>query len=120
MYPLENSYYPYWGLFLVLCSSCAVLVHFLQPIDSKWSTKKWAMPPKPPGVPVLGNLLQMMQARRRGAVSFNDWVSFWETPSNMREREAYWFNCPAAGLFDSVWGDGDAAYGVPDMGCAQL
>ncbi|EAT82251.1 hypothetical protein HBH56_107850 [Parastagonospora nodorum] len=75
MYPIENSYYPYWGFFLVLCSSCAVLVQFLQPTDLKWSTKKWAMPPNPVGVPVLGNLLQMMQARRRGAVAFNDWLA---------------------------------------------
>lgn len=31
------------------------------------------MPPGPPGVPVLGNLPQMMQARR-GALSFNKWL----------------------------------------------
>lgn len=33
------------------------------------------MPPGPAGVPVLGNLLQMMEARRRGALSVNKWVS---------------------------------------------
>ncbi|KAF1919306.1 cytochrome P450 [Ampelomyces quisqualis] len=75
MYAIETPYYPFWGLFLVLCSSCAVLFQFLRPTDKKWSTKKWVMPPTPPGVPVLGNLLQMMQARRRGAVSFIDWLA---------------------------------------------
>lgn len=34
------------------------------------------MPPGPAGVPVLGNLTQMMQARRSGALAFNKWVSF--------------------------------------------
>ncbi|KAI0413485.1 cytochrome P450 2C31 [Xylaria grammica] len=75
MYPIENPY-PYWGLLLVLCGSCVVLIQFLKPTDLKWSggTRKWAMPPGPPGLPVLGNLLQMMQARR-GAVSLNSWLS---------------------------------------------
>lgn len=33
------------------------------------------MPPQLPGVPVLGNLPQMMEARRGGPLSFNKWVS---------------------------------------------
>ncbi|KAI1497639.1 cytochrome P450 2C31 [Biscogniauxia marginata] len=77
MYPIESSYYPYLGLFLVLCSSCVALVlQFLKPTDLKWSggTKRWAMPPGPPGLPVLGNLLQMMRARR-GPVSLNNWLA---------------------------------------------
>ena len=77
MYPIESSYYPYWGLFFFLCGSCVALVQFLKPTDLKRSggTKRWAMPPGPPGLPVLGNLRQMMHARR-GALSFNNWVSF--------------------------------------------
>lgn len=77
MYPIESSYYPYWGLFLVLCSCCVAAVQFLKPTDLKSSggTKRWVMPPGPPGLPVLGNLSQMMQARR-GPVAFNNWVSF--------------------------------------------
>ncbi|GFF37994.1 O-methylsterigmatocystin oxidoreductase [Aspergillus udagawae] len=77
MYPIESAYYPYLGLFLFLCSSCIALVQFFKPTDLKWSpgTKTWAMPPGPPGVPVLGNLHQMMEARRRGAISFNKWLA---------------------------------------------
>lgn len=75
MYQIESSYYPYLGLFLFLCSSCVAIAQFLKPTDLKWSPgKKWAMPPGPAGVPVLGNLPQMMQARRE-ALSFNKWVS---------------------------------------------
>ncbi|KAH8716738.1 cytochrome P450 2C31 [Phaeosphaeriaceae sp. PMI808] len=74
MYPINNSYYPYWGIFFVLCSSCIALVHFLKPKDLKWSAKKWEMPPGPAGVPVFGNLLQMMKARR-GAVPLNNWLT---------------------------------------------
>ncbi|KAL9082950.1 MAG: hypothetical protein Q9165_008713 [Trypethelium subeluteriae] len=75
MYPIESSYYLSLGLFLFLCSSCGVLIQFLKPTDLKWSpgAKRWAMPPGPPGVPVLGNLPQMMRARR-GAPSFNQWL----------------------------------------------
>lgn len=40
-------------------------------------------------------------------------------PSNMRKKAAL-SKRPAAGLLDTVWRDGDAAYGIPDMGCAQL
>lgn len=76
MYTVETSYYPYLGLLLLLCSSCAALAQFLRPTDLKWSlgTRRLAMPPGPLGVPVLGNLPQMMRARR-GALSFNKWVS---------------------------------------------
>lgn len=78
MYSIESSYYPYLGLFLFLSSSCVALVQFLKPTDLKRSggRKRWAMPPGPPGLPVLGNLWQMMQARRGGPLSFNEWVSF--------------------------------------------
>jgi hypothetical protein len=74
MYSIENPSLPYWGLFLVLCGSCVALTQFLNPPDLKWPRKKWVMPTGPQGVPLLGNLLQMMQARR-GAVSLNNWVS---------------------------------------------
>ncbi|KAE8373971.1 cytochrome P450 [Aspergillus bertholletiae] len=78
MHPIESLYYPYLGLFLLLflCSSFVALVQFLKPTDLKWSPgkKRWAMPPGPPGVPVLGNLRQMMEARR-GALSFNKWLA---------------------------------------------
>lgn len=75
MYLVEIFFHPYLGVLFFLCSSCVVLVHLLRPIDLKWSPgkKKWAMPPGPPGVPVLGNLSQMMQARRE-PLSFNSWV----------------------------------------------
>lgn len=78
MYSIESSYYPYLGLFLSLCSSCVALVQFFKPTDLKRSggMKRWAMPPGPPGLPLLGNLLQMMQARKGGPFSFNEWVSF--------------------------------------------
>ncbi|KAI0868779.1 cytochrome P450 2C31 [Hypoxylon argillaceum] len=73
---LISVVYLHWGLFLGLCGSCVVVLHFLKPPDLKWlgSTKKWTMPPGPPGLPVLGNLLQMMQARR-SAVSLNNWLA---------------------------------------------
>ncbi|KAF3345839.1 hypothetical protein VD0004_g8335 [Verticillium dahliae] len=76
MYTVETSYYPYLGLLLLLCSSCAALAQFLRPTDLKWSlgARRLAMPPGPPGVPVLGNLPQMMRARR-GALSFNKWLA---------------------------------------------
>ncbi|KAF3355344.1 hypothetical protein VdG1_04177 [Verticillium dahliae VDG1] len=76
MYTVETSYYPYLGLLLLLCSSCAALAQFLRPTDLKWSlgTRRLAMPPGPLGVPVLGNLPQMMRARR-GALSFNKWLA---------------------------------------------
>ncbi|KAF2231527.1 cytochrome P450 [Viridothelium virens] len=76
MYPMESSSYPYLGLLLVLGSICAALVQFLKPRDLKspGGTKRWAMPPGPAGLPVLGNLRQMMQARR-GPVALNNWLA---------------------------------------------
>jgi len=71
----EISYLPLLSLFAALAGSCAVLLHYLKPADLKRSSKQWAMPPGPSGLPVLGNLLQMMRARR-GAIPFNNWVSF--------------------------------------------
>ncbi|KAI0482299.1 cytochrome P450 2C31 [Xylariaceae sp. FL0804] len=75
MYLFEESY-SCWGIFLALCGSCIMVIHLLQPTALKWSgrTRKWSMPPGPTGLPVLGNLRQMMQARR-GAVSMNDWLA---------------------------------------------
>ncbi|KAI1632598.1 cytochrome P450 2C31 [Biscogniauxia mediterranea] len=76
MYPIESSFYLYWGFVLLLCGSFLAIVQLLKPTDLKWSVgaKRWAMPPGPPGVPVLGNLSQMMKARR-GALSFNNWLA---------------------------------------------
>ncbi|KAJ5679520.1 hypothetical protein N7462_007764 [Penicillium macrosclerotiorum] len=76
MYLIQSAYSLYLGLLLLLCGSGAALVHFLKPTDLKQSPgkKRWAMPPGPPGVPVLGNLRQMMHARR-GALSFNQWLT---------------------------------------------
>lgn len=83
MYPKENLYYIYLGLYVSLCSGCVVLfiIQLLKPVDLKWSPgkRRWAMPPGPPGVPVLGNLGQMMLARR-GAASFNSWVRIIPVP----------------------------------------
>ena len=100
MYLIESSYAPYVGFFLLLCSSCVALVQFLKPTDLKSSpgAKKWAMPPGPPGVPVLGNLSQMMQARR-GAISFNKWVSL----KPVSQENGPWSEHLAAGLLDIVW-----------------
>jgi hypothetical protein len=100
MYAIESSYYPYLGLLLLVCGSCVGLVQFLKPTDLKWSggRKRWAMPPGPPGLPVLGNLRQMMQARRGGALSFNDWVSF----KAVEHKQLPWSERPAAILLDTV------------------
>ena len=88
MYSIESSYYPFLALFLFLflCTSGGALVQFLKPTDLKQSggRTRWAVPPGPPGIPVLGNLRQMMQARRGGALSFNEWVSF--EPGQTRAR----------------------------------
>ncbi|KAK1992158.1 cytochrome P450 2C31 [Colletotrichum falcatum] len=76
MHSVETSYHPYYLGILILCGICIGIVQLLKPTDLKWSlgTKRWVMPPRPPGVPVLGNLPQMMQARR-GALSFNKWLT---------------------------------------------
>lgn len=78
MYSIESSYYLYLGLFLSLCSSCVALVQFFKPIDLKrfGGMKRWAMSPGLSGLLLLGNLLQMMQARKGGPFFFNEWVSF--------------------------------------------
>lgn len=75
MYSIESSNYPYLTLLLVLGISCAALIQFLSPVDLKWSirSKGWAMPPGPPGLPVLGNLQQMMAARS-GPTAYVKWV----------------------------------------------
>ncbi|KAK1570180.1 cytochrome P450 [Colletotrichum navitas] len=76
MYSIENSYYSYLGLLLILCCSGVVFVQFLKPTDLKCylGTKRRPMPPGPPGVPILGNLPQMMQARRE-TLLFNKWLA---------------------------------------------
>ncbi|KAI1824103.1 cytochrome P450 [Xylaria intraflava] len=65
----------YFGLILVLCVICLFLIDLLSPTDSKWlvRTKQWRMPNGPPGRPVIGNLLQMMQARR-DPNTFSQWL----------------------------------------------
>lgn len=101
MYSIQSSYHPYLGLFLFLCCSGAVIVQFFKPTDLKRSAgrRKWAMPPGPSGPPVLGNLRQMMQARRGGALSFNAWVS-WKP---VERQHVPGSECAAAILLDSVW-----------------
>ncbi|KAK2063126.1 cytochrome P450 [Colletotrichum caudatum] len=76
MYSIENSYSSYLGFLLILCWSGVVFVQFLKPTNLQCylGTKRWAMPPGPPGVPILGNLPQMMQARRE-TLSFNKWLA---------------------------------------------
>ncbi|KAI0967468.1 cytochrome P450 2C31 [Xylaria arbuscula] len=70
------SYHVYGASLFVLCGICAALVYFFTPIDRRWSlgSKRWAMPPGPPGVPVLGNLRQMMDAREGGPIALNQWL----------------------------------------------
>ncbi|KAI1431251.1 cytochrome P450 [Xylaria sp. CBS 124048] len=65
----------HYGLLLVLCTLCLAVIEFLRPVDSKWllRTKSWRMPKGPPGQPIVGNLLQMMQARRNPG-AFNEWL----------------------------------------------
>jgi hypothetical protein len=79
MYTIDSAFHPpYVGLFLLIFSCCVYAVlHVLKPVDLKGSggKRRWSMPPGPPGAPVLGNLPQMMKARRGGALSFNKWVS---------------------------------------------
>ena len=68
--------YGYLGFVLAICGACAaLLIYSLKPTDLKYSRKRWAMPPGPQGAPVLGNLHQMMQARRGGALAFNKWLT---------------------------------------------
>ncbi|KAH7625609.1 cytochrome P450 [Sordaria sp. MPI-SDFR-AT-0083] len=79
MYTIDSTYYPpYVGLFLLIFSFCVyAVIQVLKPVDLKRSSgkRRWSMPPGPPGAPVLGNLPQMMKARRGGALSFNEWVN---------------------------------------------
>lgn len=56
------------------------------------------MPPGPSGLPVLGNLSQMMKARR-DPISFNKWVSF----KPVEQMNVPWAKHPTAGLLDTVW-----------------
>ena len=44
------------------------------------------MPRGPPGIPVLGNLHQMMHARR-GALSFQKWVSLNPIPKKRKKQK---------------------------------
>jgi hypothetical protein len=87
MYPLDGSYFTYLGLFGLLCSVCVVaILQYLKPVDLKSS--KYVMPPGPKGQPVLGNLNQMMAARRGGALAFNRWVSFRKRDLLSKQRES--------------------------------
>ncbi|KAI1130274.1 cytochrome P450 [Nemania abortiva] len=59
----------------VLGIACLILIEFLRPTDLKWlRTKRWRMPIGPPGKPIMGNLLQMMRARRDPS-AFNEWLA---------------------------------------------
>ncbi|KAI2781521.1 cytochrome P450 [Daldinia loculata] len=76
MSTIESLYTVYYGLGLVICAICLVLVESLRPVDSKFlfRTKRWTMPSGPPGQPIVGNLLQMFQARRNPH-AFNEWLA---------------------------------------------
>ncbi|KAI1659015.1 cytochrome P450 [Daldinia decipiens] len=76
MSTIESLYTVYYGLVLVICAICLILVEFLRPVDSKFlfRSKRWKMPPGPPGQPIVGNLLQMFQARRNPR-AFNEWLA---------------------------------------------
>ncbi|ETS87749.1 hypothetical protein PFICI_01577 [Pestalotiopsis fici W106-1] len=76
MFLIESSYSPYWGIVLIFGGFLAALVQFLKPKDLKSSggSKKWSMPPGPAGIPVLGNLWEMMQARR-DPNAFTNWLA---------------------------------------------
>ncbi|KAK1779565.1 cytochrome P450 [Copromyces sp. CBS 386.78] len=79
MYTIDSTYHtPYVGVFLLIFSCCLyAVIQVLKPVDLKRSSgkRRWSMPPGPPGAPVLGNLRQMMKARRGGALSFNKWLA---------------------------------------------
>ncbi|TGJ76804.1 hypothetical protein E0Z10_g10835 [Xylaria hypoxylon] len=72
---IEPSLNIRYGLLLLVCILCVALIELLRPIDSKWllRTKRWRMPGGPSGSPIMGNLLQMMQARRNPG-TFNQWL----------------------------------------------
>ncbi|KAI8960529.1 cytochrome P450 [Daldinia sp. FL1419] len=63
------------GLALAIGAICLVLLESLRPVDSKFlfSAKRWRMPPGPSGQPIVGNLLQMLQARRNPR-TLNEWL----------------------------------------------
>ncbi|KAI2610578.1 cytochrome P450 [Hypoxylon sp. NC1633] len=75
MESIGGPYAIYYGLALVLLTSCLAVVEIFRPIHLKWlgRSKEWKMPPGPPGQPVVGNLLQMFQARRNPR-AFSEWL----------------------------------------------
>jgi hypothetical protein len=70
----------------VICSAVLALLLFAtsfavheltSPIDLRWSEHgrgRWRLPIGPPGLPIVGNLMQMMKARRNPR-AFTEWVS---------------------------------------------
>ncbi|KAI0871067.1 cytochrome P450 [Hypoxylon argillaceum] len=77
MYFFQSLYYPTLGVFASLSVAFLALSWLLKPSDLKWwpGSRRWSMPRGPSGLPVLGNLLQMMRARRGGATAFNQWLA---------------------------------------------
>ncbi|KAK2041935.1 cytochrome P450 [Colletotrichum somersetense] len=80
MYSVENWYHIYLGPFLVLCCAFVVFFRILKLADLKYSSgkKKRTMPPGPPGLPVLGNLIQMMKKPFRSIVGYTLLIPYGE------------------------------------------
>ncbi|KAI1477936.1 cytochrome P450 [Daldinia eschscholtzii] len=76
MSAIESLNPVYYGIALVLGIISFAVIEFLRPVDSKLLSgkKRWRMPPGPPGEPIVGNLLQMFQARR-SAQALNEWLN---------------------------------------------
>ena len=63
------------GLAFVTLSSFLALLLYFSPVDYRWNwiKKKWHLPPGPGGQAIVGNLLQMFEARDAG--KFSHYVS---------------------------------------------